>query len=240
MVRKVDVLLADRRYRAAGATFDLHAEEIRDSLAETIAWCAGQHIAATAEETEEARRRRQMGEQASKLMSGAIQKPKGFWDRLLRRDYTRSRDWQLARELFRRADLASLPIPLSTQLRNPALKPDRPIEKTRNEEDRRILARSVIERRRDLVRARADLALPGASNELAGGRMLVYAPDENVSDGASEVHSSGFFDVEDAPPWDLWVAYADGALFAWVPPALLALAQRGIEVNAVECIWWLR
>jgi hypothetical protein len=236
----VDALLSNRQYRAAGATFDLRADETRNSLEEVIAWCAGQRITATVEESEEVRRRRQMGERASELMSVAIRKQQGFWDRLLRRDYTKRREYRDAKELFRRADLASLPIPLSSQLRSPELSPPRKLEETRIDEERNALVRAVIERRRALVRTRPDLALRAVGDDLNGGRILVYAPDENVSDGASEVASSGFFDLEDAPPWDLWVAYGDGALFAWVPPALLTLAQRGIEVNVVDCIWWLR
>jgi hypothetical protein len=82
-----------------------------------------------------------------------------------------------------------------------------------------------------------------------GGRLLVYFPDADLSDGAAEVESEGFFDVWNCPPWDTWVgifrdergagdAYAT-YLVAWVPPGLVELAQRGIEVNPEECIRWL-
>lgn len=88
-------LLADGRYRAAGATFDLRAEEIRSSLAQTIAWCAGQQITATVEETEEVRRRRQMGEQASELSIRARGRQPRILSRLLCRDSAQSSEWQL-------------------------------------------------------------------------------------------------------------------------------------------------
>jgi hypothetical protein len=36
----------------------------------------------------------------------------------------------------------------------------------------------------------------------SAGRLLVYEPSENVSDGASRYASQGFYDPSDAPPWD--------------------------------------
>jgi hypothetical protein len=69
-----------------------------------------------------------------------------------------------------------------------------------------------------------------------------------LSDGAAEAETAGFFDVNNCPPWDTWVAltqFSDGArgraahLFAWVPPAFEAVAQRGIDVNPEVCIEWL-
>lgn len=39
------------------------------------------------------------------------------------------------------------------------------------------------------------------------GRLLVYFPDADLSDGAAEVESGGFFDVCNVPPWDTWVAF---------------------------------
>lgn len=81
-----------------------------------------------------------------------------------------------------------------------------------------------------------------------GGRLLVYYPDADLSDGAAEVESEGFFDVWNCPPWDTWVGFfQDGGrmdsyvryLVAWVPPALVELAGRGIQVNPEECILWL-
>jgi hypothetical protein len=70
------------------------------------------------------------------------------------------------------------------------------------------------------------------------GRVLLYAPMENVSDGASEASSRGFFDGEDAPPWDLWFRYKDGTIFSWVPERLVSAAQAGIDANPVDCIHW--
>jgi hypothetical protein len=70
------------------------------------------------------------------------------------------------------------------------------------------------------------------------GRLLIYYPAENVSDGASKYASNGFYDPFDAPPWDLWVSYDSGELISWVPNALVTLAQDGMDANIVDCIKW--
>lgn len=87
------------------------------------------------------------------------------------------------------------------------------------------------------------------TGSLTGGRLLVYFPDANLADGAAEVESRGFFDVDNAPPWDTWIALADEGpdadiswrqyVVAWVPPSLLPCAADGIAVNPEECIAWL-
>src|SRR5438309_1197489 len=48
-----------------------------------------------------------------------------------------------------------------------------------------------------------------SSEQLAGGKLLICFPDEEVWDGASESASRGFFDRNDAPAWDTWVALFD-------------------------------
>jgi hypothetical protein len=74
------------------------------------------------------------------------------------------------------------------------------------------------------------------------GRLLGYSPDETVWDGASEGATAGFFDVEDAPPWDFWLAYVVESgdqsrdyLVCWIPPAFVETAEIGIDVNPVGC-----
>jgi hypothetical protein len=112
--------------------------------------------------------------------------------------------------------------------------------------DRASTVRSVA-RYRDIEEA----ALPAITGpeSLLGGHLLVYFPDDDLCDGASEVASRGFFDVHNVPPWDTWVALADDGpqadisfrqyLIAWVPPYLLGMAQEGIAVNVEDCIAWL-
>jgi hypothetical protein len=72
----------------------------------------------------------------------------------------------------------------------------------------------------------------------ATGKLLLYFPLETVSDGAAEASSKGFFDIEDAPPWDTWLAYFEGEILTWVPDSMISLAQAGIDANPVDCIHW--
>ena len=97
--------------------------------------------------------------------------------------------------------------------------------------------------------------IPLAKN-LCGGRLLAYFPWDNLACGAAEKASRGFFDVDNIPPFDTWVwlveetktvTFPDGSpterqanwLVAWVPPAFLELARRGIDANPEKCIRWV-
>ena len=76
---------------------------------------------------------------------------------------------------------------------------------------------------------------------------MIYFPDEDLADGAAESESDGFFDVDNAPPWDTWIAMVEDDdaepvrpyLVTWVPREFLKLAQAGISANPEECIRWL-
>jgi hypothetical protein len=86
-------------------------------------------------------------------------------------------------------------------------------------------------------------------NPLSGGRLLIYFPDAELSDGAAEAETGGYFDVFNTPPWDTWVAFVHepgppdssfaNYLIAWVPPGYVGAASRGIEVNPEGCLAWL-
>jgi hypothetical protein len=221
------------------AIFNLTNEELKASIAEAIAWCHGQHLTTHADETEDIKKRRMLVEQAHKLRMDVPLKRGNFWNRLFRGDYRKTSEWQLAMKLSRDADADSLKPPLASQLRTHALQPNSLIGENPNENERKQLVFSVVQKRAELLRSRGQGRLPDVGEHQGEGRMLIYVPDENVSDGASEAASSGFFDLYDAPPWDVWVAYSDHTLLAWVPPQLIGLAQIEIDVNAVECIRWL-
>jgi hypothetical protein len=82
------------------------------------------------------------------------------------------------------------------------------------------------------------------AHDLAGGRLLVYAPDDSLFDGAAEVSTGGFFDFDNIPPWDTWVAFLYESerlqyLVSWIPPQLIELANTGVNVNPEACIRWL-
>lgn len=113
-------------------------------------------------------------------------------------------------------------------------------------ERRAIVAELASKRARQLrTRGRDSQSL---RDDLAGGRLLLYAPDDTDISGGSTVDSDGFFDWDDCPPWDTWVSYEDGSadpgrywrsfLVAWVPPALLGVADAGIRASPMACIEW--
>jgi hypothetical protein len=89
--------------------------------------------------------------------------------------------------------------------------------------------------------------IPG---NLGGGRLLVYFPNNDLACGAAEQETAGFFDTNNVPPWDTWVAYFHDEqpnidsfdteyLIACVPPVFVDLANDGINVNPEQCILWL-
>lgn len=85
---------------------------------------------------------------------------------------------------------------------------------------------------------------PRPITDLAGGRLLAYAPDMNLADGAAKLATSGYLDIDNVPPWDTWVDYVDevdGAnyLVSWVPPSFVESVSDGVEANPEQCIWWL-
>ena len=66
--------------------------------------------------------------------------------------------------------------------------------------------------------------------------LLLFVPSETLMDGAAQQSSNGFFDVNNVPPWHIWVDFADRTLVCWVPHVLVDAAQTGIDVNPEECI----
>lgn len=84
---------------------------------------------------------------------------------------------------------------------------------------------------------------------VAGGRFMLYFPDQNLSDGYSAEVSGGFFDVQNLPPYDTWVSFfveqdhpqpsARRYLLCYIPAPFVEAADAGIEGNAESCIVWL-
>jgi hypothetical protein len=80
---------------------------------------------------------------------------------------------------------------------------------------------------------------------------LHFDPDQSLSDAAAMVESNGFFDADNTPPWDTWIAYVagqpqrpgvwtsfDSFLLCWVPAAFVELVDRAISVNPEQCLRW--
>jgi len=138
-------------------------------------------------------------------------------------------------KLLAEADPDNL-VPLKSQLRSPQLTPSAEISHYSMKTNERPIVEEVVSKRASLL---ASDSFNGAASRQSSGRLLIYEPTENVSDGASQVSSHGFFDLYDAPPWDTWVHYANSReLICWVPEALISLAQKGIDANPVDCIHW--
>ncbi len=91
---------------------------------------------------------------------------------------------------------------------------------------------------------------------LPGGRLIAYFPDFDLSDGAAELETKGFFSVHNCPPEDTWIwlsrvvskgivnyeleaEFSNDCLVAWIPPEFVELADNGIQVNPEQCIQWL-
>jgi len=213
-------------------------EGLSVSLAETIEWCERQKIVGTFDEGEEIKRRRNLGKEANELIHRAYEERNRFWNRLLRRNYAHSRLWRRGMELYRQADLSSI-APLALQLRTPGLAPTKSLSEVQTEPEREEVVRSVVLRRSRLLSSGTEIAKVKFDYDLGGGRLLLYVPAENLADGAAEYVSGGFFDLDNTPPWDVWVTYSHGILLSWVPPHLLTLVQDGIDMNPECCIHWM-
>ena len=97
---------------------------------------------------------------------------------------------------------------------------------------------AINEMRSTLVRDTGMEVADPALARRSKGKLLLYEPLETVTDGAAASSSRGFFDINDAPPWDTWFLYSDGTIFSWVPESLVQRAQAGIDANPVDCIHW--
>lgn len=112
---------------------------------------------------------------------------------------------------------------------------------------------ATIDRAVELRHTRCTVHGVSQAHDLAGGRLLVYDPADNLCDGAALLASSGFFDGHNVPPWDTWIGYIYSGpgeylttryrynrlyLLSWVPPAFLILADNGVEANPEQCIRW--
>lgn len=210
-------------------------EHRRQRLGEAIAWCSLQKLQNNPPESDDVKRRRALGERAANDAFAAHQLEAASPFKWV----TRSKVKKMKAEaslMLAQARLHEIR-PLADQLRTAELKPPRQFDTNQDEQERFTIVDAVCERRADLLRQRG-LGPSSESIDLGGGKILCCAFDDNVSDGAAGYDSKGFFDVECAPPWDTWVCYSAGLLISFVPRILCGLAQRGIEVDPVECVRW--
>src|SRR4051794_11881850 len=87
----------------------------------------------------------------------------------------------------------------ATSLRSDRLQP------SAFETERATSVSLVLESRASIDRDVGTASPVNTANDLGGGRLLLYFPDANLADGAAEVETRGFLDIENMPPWDTWV-----------------------------------
>jgi hypothetical protein len=210
----------------------MESPNYRVRLAQTIAWSLGQSLESAPAESDDVKRRRNVIGQATELMQKAHRSPKNDDpDKLFK-----TAEYREASHLLKEADPSSIE-PLKDQLRSISLRPSSTFDHPELITGRIGIVEDVAIRRADLLKAMGRSSDISHAN-LSQGRILLYAPDDNLSDGAAVYPSKGFFDVNNVPPWDTWVAYVGRYLVSWVPPMLEELAAAGIEVNPEECIQW--
>lgn len=117
-------------------------------------------------------------------------------------------------------------------------------------QERQELVAGVCKRRASIL-THDDMNHIESDSTLPPGRLLAYDPDGSLSDGASTLATDEFFDGDNVPPWDLWLACKVGAddtqrwtpfqryLICWIPDALVEMVDFGIQVNPEECFLWL-
>lgn len=218
-----------------GGTMLSMIEQRRVRLAETIAWCSLQRLDGSPQESEEIKHRRLLAERSGRMYRSAYL----LESRKLVKWFTKRKRKLLydeARRLSREADVDSIE-PLRDQLRTGSLKPDTGFDSRQTKEERAGIVEILGDKRAALLHG-ADKSVDKDGLKSARGRILIYAPDENLCDGAAKYSSKGFFDDDNIPPWDSWVCFDGRCLVSWVPPLLCQLAEAGIEVNPEGCIWW--
>lgn len=214
---------------------DIDRASVQPSLSETIVWCTNRQLTATPLENDEIRRRLKLLDQAGELMHQAYLESGSFVWKLLRRDYSKTRKYQQGLELMAQVNPASLSS-VTKRLRSAELQPALVLSQARTHAAREKIVQSVISKRSALI---PTLQYVQTAPHGAQGRLLRYWPEENLADGAAEYASVGFFDADNTPPWDTWVAFSGGMLLSWVPAELIELVNKGIDVNPEGCIAWL-
>jgi hypothetical protein len=208
--------------------FDKETQAFKRSLAETIAWCTRQPLTNRPEESSDIQRRRALLEEANRLFRVVYDRFYPNWDKM-----NASAEYRQAKELHSEADPLNLSL-LDDQLRSTALKPSFPLDRFADE----LWAKGVAEVVAKRSAAQAGVSMKVDPQILGGGRLLEFNPSETLMDGAAKYSSNGFFDVNNVPPWDIWVAFSERTLVSWVPPVLVEIAQKGIDANPECCIRW--
>jgi hypothetical protein len=207
----------------------LRTEQFERSLAETIAWC-GKLLSSYEIDSEAMRHRLSLSDQAARLSQEAYASAGKSWPR---QNVTETKEWMDLKVVWQQ--LRAAPMPFEHVLRSLALKPAFDLDVFGWDAPRQEAVAQVVAEKSQLIGQLTPQI--GAADE-AGGRLLLYRPAENLACGAAEQSSHGFFDVNNVPPWDIWVDFSEGTLVSWVPPPLVQAAEAGIDANPEQCIQW--
>jgi hypothetical protein len=211
--------------------FDFTSTDFKRSLSETVRWCASQHLTADVAESDAIRHRRTLFDESGRLMRQAYERVNRSW---FRRNVSKTQEWHRSMTLLKEAAPDSLVL-LKDQLRSAMLKPSFPLDKFGLDAPWGDAVAEVVEKRAQLVGQPSSLERDTTEPD---GRFLFYVPSENLADGAAQYGSNGFFDVNNVPPWDIWVAFSERTLVSWVPSVLVELAEKGIDAHIEGCIGW--
>ncbi len=148
----------------------------------------------------------------------------------------------------------ALPVDLAAdrRARTPALEPDLEEESSLAALDAALLglAERRAERLAECLAPREAAAHAESVSGVGDGRLIVCEVDMSIGGGEAQAASRGLFDVDDRPPWDLWLlawgrTYASrpdepiAALLAWIPAEWEPLARAGIEACPARCLYWV-
>jgi len=221
----------------------MNIQHFDQRLRETVSWCATQNIVANPAEDDAIIRRRELSRQGADLVAKSYGMLAPYehagkitrWlaRKTIRRAIAIRRDGE---KLMATADASSIVPPLRRQLRSEAL---RPLASSLAQlgAHHTAIVEKVAEARSQILQKSGEHSV-SPSLESRGGRLLLFAPEENLACGAAEYGSLGYFDVNNVPPWDTWITMLEGYLVSWVPPQLIPLVQEGLDVNPEQCILW--
>jgi hypothetical protein len=202
----------------------------RRALEETAAWCALLSMGRAHVDAEIVAQRRVADQELSDLMQKARTKANRTW---FQGGVTDTDEWQRASILLKR--IRDFLNPLRHSFRSPDLKPNFDFDGSQtNQAWEDAIAQTVAKRSALLIGNR----LRDDAYDVRSGRLLLYNPEENLACGGAELSSHGFFDVNNVPAWDLWVAFSERTLVSWIPSQVVETAQRGVDANPEACINW--
>ena len=113
---------------------------------------------------------------------------------------------------------------------------------------RKNVVDDLARKRREILVQRA-IEIGAPMKKSRKGRFLLYNPNLNhLYSGIPEVASNGFFEIDNSPPWDTWVAYIQQGeevtwsdfLLCWIPAPFVLLASAGVSADNEldQCLVW--